>query len=138
VTAGLDVPARTPDADEEEAMKYLHLIYTNPAIQNEMSANWDTLQADIDRTIQELMESGEWVGAGVLADPVTGKVVGVNDGAPTVTDGPYVETKEHLAGYCVVECESMERAIEIAARWPAARYHAVEVRPLMNHSGCEM
>jgi hypothetical protein len=138
VTAGLDVLARTPDADEEEAMKYVHLIYTNPVIQSEMSANWDILQVDIDRTIQELMESGEWVGAGVLADPVTGKVVGVEGGTPAVTDGPYLETKEHLAGYCVVECESMERAIEIAARWPAARYHAVEVRPLMNHSGCEM
>jgi len=138
VTAGFDVGVRAPGPDEEAAMKYLHLIYNSPAIQSELATHWDTMQADIDRTIQELVESGEWVGAGVLADPVTSKVVGVQDRVPAVTDGPYVEAKEHLAGYCVVECESMERAIEIAARWPAARHRAVEVRPLMNHSGCEM
>jgi hypothetical protein len=57
---------------------------------------------------------------------------------PAVTDGPFAEAKEQLAGYLVVECESPERAVEIAARWPDARYAAMEVRPIMHTSGEEM
>ena len=53
-------------------------------------------------------------------------------------EGPFAEAKEQLAGYIMVECESPERAVEIAARWPDARYFAMEVRPLMNTSGMEM
>ena len=59
-------------------------------------------------------------------------------GVPAITDGPYVEAKEQLAGYCLLECESLERATEIAARWPDASYAAVELRPLMGPSGTEM
>jgi hypothetical protein len=55
-----------------------------------------------------------------------------------VTDGPYLEAKEHLVGFSLFECESVERATEIATRWPDARYWAVEVRPLMGAGGVEM
>jgi hypothetical protein len=57
---------------------------------------------------------------------------------PAITDGPYVEAKEQLAGYCLLECDSLERATEIAVRWPDASYAAVELRPLMGQSGTEM
>ncbi|GAA2840317.1 hypothetical protein GCM10020220_031630 [Nonomuraea rubra] len=57
---------------------------------------------------------------------------------PGVTDGPFLDSKEHLAGYFVIDCESLERATEIAARFPDARYSAVEVRPIMDPSGFEM
>jgi hypothetical protein len=49
-----------------------------------------------------------------------------------------VEAKEHLAGFCIFEFETEERALEIAARWPDARYAAVELRPLMHEAGMEM
>ena len=57
---------------------------------------------------------------------------------PAVTDGPYLEAKEHLAGYCLFECESEQRALEIATRWPDARYWGVELRRLMDAGGLEM
>jgi hypothetical protein len=57
---------------------------------------------------------------------------------PVTTDGPYVESKEQLAGYFVLDCESPERAASIAARFPDARFAAVEVRPIMDMAGQEM
>jgi hypothetical protein len=66
---------------------------------------------------QELVESGEFVDARGLAAPVhTRRIQGLKNGVPVVTDGPYPETQEVLAGYTIVECESFDRATEIAAR----------------------
>ena len=64
----------------------------------------------------ELVESGEFVDAKGLAAPVHTRRVQLPDGVPVVTDGPYAETQEVLAGYTIVECESFDRATEIAAR----------------------
>ena len=55
-----------------------------------------------------------------------------------MTDGPFVEAKEHLVGYTLFQTDSEERAVEIATRWPDARHWAVELRPLMGASGQEM
>jgi hypothetical protein len=66
---------------------------------------------------KELIESGEFVDARGLAAPVhTRRIQGLQNGVPVVTDGPYPETQEGLAGYTIVECESFDRATEIAAR----------------------
>lgn len=119
-------------------MKYMLLIYSNPQAWAEMSKNLDGVLDEVREIIREARESGEWVGGEALADPVNTRTVRVREGTPAVTDGPYVEAKEHLAGYCVLECETLERAVEIASRWPDARYSAVEVRPVMNDSGNEM
>lgn len=65
----------------------------------------------------ELVESGEFVDGRGLAAPVhTRRIHGLENGVPVVTDGPYAETQEVLAGYTIVECESFDRATEIAAR----------------------
>ncbi|MFF4778057.1 YciI family protein [Microtetraspora fusca] len=64
----------------------------------------------------ELVESGEFVDARGLAAPVHTRRVGLREGVLVVTDGPYAETEEVLAGYTIVECESFDRATEIAAR----------------------
>jgi hypothetical protein len=65
----------------------------------------------------ELVESGEFVDARGLAAPVhTRRIHGLENGVPVVTDGPYPETQEVLAGYTIVDCESFDRAAEIAAR----------------------
>jgi hypothetical protein len=55
----------------------------------------------------------------------------VRDGRTLVTDGPFAETKEQLGGYFVVECESIDDAIEAAGRMPTARNGCIEVRPLV-------
>jgi hypothetical protein len=120
-------------------VKYMLLIYQNPAA-------WQTLNEEERTSVmneagdlwKELSDSGEWVGGEALADVSTTKTVRVRGGVPAVTDGPYIEAKEYLAGYLLVECENEERAIAIAARWPDARYWAMEVRPLMHDSGMEM
>jgi hypothetical protein len=64
----------------------------------------------------DLVESGELVDAQGLTAPVHARRVRLQDGVPVVTDGPYAETQEVLAGYTIVECESFDRATEIAAK----------------------
>jgi hypothetical protein len=70
----------------------------------------------MDKWNNELVESGEFVDAQGLAAPVHTRRIGQKNGAQYVTDGPYPETAEVLAGYTIVECESFDRATEIAAR----------------------
>ena len=120
-------------------MKYILLIYQNPATWETFSEEErNRVMAEVGDIMGELEQSGEWVGGEGLADPSNTKTVRVREGIPAVTDGPFVEAKEQLVGYCIVECESPERAVEIAARWPDARYWAMEVRPLMEAAGEEM
>ena len=59
--------------------------------------------------------------------------VRVRNGETQFTDGPFAETKETLGGYYLVECESLDEAIEIAGRIPSARYGSIEVRPVVQH-----
>lgn len=88
---------------------------------------------------QELVDSGEFVDARGLAAPVhTRRIRGLENGVPVVTDGPYPEAQEVLAGYTIVECESFDRATEIAARITKCPYPAgtvidsyVDVRPIV-------
>jgi hypothetical protein len=115
------------------------LIYNNPATY----AAWtdeerNALFGEVDQIMKELTESGEWVGGEGLADAFNAKTVRVRGGVATTTDGPFAEAKEQLAGYLLVECDTPQRAVEIAARWPDARHFAMEVRPLMHASGAEM
>lgn len=65
---------------------------------------------------QALVESGEFVDAQGLAAPVHARRIRLRNGVPVVTDGPYAETQEVLAGYTIVDCESFDRATAIAAR----------------------
>ena len=120
-------------------MKYMLMIFSNPAlIETFGEGELDTVMAEVGEIMAELRESGEWVGGEALADVSQSKTVRVRDGVPAVTDGPYLEAKEHLAGYCLFDCDTEERALELAARWPDARYTAVELRPVMDTSGAEM
>jgi hypothetical protein len=82
----------------------------------------------------ELRASGEFIGAYGVADQEMAKTVRLADGVPVVTDGPYLEAKEYLGSFDIVDCDSLERALEIAARVPFARLGTVEVRTLMHES----
>lgn len=131
-------------------MKYLILIYSNPESWGhpiflrtpEFLAMSEDERAELttqaDALFKEITESGELVVGAALADPVNTKTARVRDGVPATTDGPYLEAKEQLAGYFVVDCDSPERASEIALRFPDARFAAVEVRPIMDMAGQEM
>lgn len=131
-------------------MRYLLLVYSNPE-------NWehpmflrdpqflalpqeqrDKLTRQADDLYKEITESGELVVGTALADPVNTMTVRVREGVAATTDGPFSEAKEQLAGYFVLDCDSPERAAEIAAKFPDAQFTAVEVRPIMDTSGQEM
>jgi hypothetical protein len=120
-------------------VKYMLLIYDNARTRETVLGDeGQALMAEVDAFMQELTESGEFVGAEALADPSNTKTIRVVDGVPAVTDGPYAEAKEHLGGYLIVDCETPERAAEIARRWPSARFSPLEVRPIMDPGGAEM
>ncbi len=113
-------------------MKYMLLIHGNPAVWDGWSAEeYDAIIRAHAELQKELTKSGEYVGSEGLTT-LGAKTVRVRDGVPAVTDGPFTEAKEYLAGYYMVECASVERATEIAARIREARYCPVEVRPLMD------
>jgi hypothetical protein len=121
-------------------MKYVALVYNNPGAFEALSqSERDELRSEADAFLREFTESGELLSGGVaLADPSTGKTVRVRNGLPAITDGPFAEAKEQLAGYYLLDTDSMERATEIVAHDPAARFWAVEVRPIMDMAGAEM
>ena len=120
-------------------MKYMLLIYQNPANWQELpDGERDAIMSDAGAIVEELTASGELIGGEGLADSSLAKTVRVRDGVPAVTDGPFVEAKEFLAGYYFVECDSVERATELAAKIPDATFSAIEVRPVMNAGGMEM
>lgn len=117
-------------------MKYMLLIYDNPDTRDVFFGEQGAeLMAEVDAIMRELTESGELVGGQALADPSNSKTVRIREGVPAITDGPYAESKEQMGGYLIVECESEERAVEIALRWPNSRFGAMEVRPIMDTSG---
>jgi hypothetical protein len=120
-------------------VKYLVLIYNNPGAFEALSEEEKSrVGSEADAMFKEYGASGEFVGGAALADPSQAKTVRVRDGVPAITDGPFAEAKEQLAGYYVLDCESIERATEIATRDPAARLWQVEVRPIMDEAGTEM
>jgi hypothetical protein len=118
-------------------MKYLLLIYENPGTRETFFAD-DALMGRVDAIMNELTESGELVVGEGLADPSQAKAVRVADGVPAVTDGPFAEAKEFLGGFMIIDCDSLDRALDVAKRFPHIGTGGMEVRPLMGNSGTEM
>ena len=120
-------------------MKYLLMIYDNPETRELFfSDEGKSLMAEMETLMNELRESGELVSTEALADPPNTRTVRPRNGVPIVTDGPLAEAKEHFGGYLILDCESMERAVDVASRWPSARFAPLEVRPIMDIGGVEM
>jgi hypothetical protein len=127
-------------------VKYMILIYANqqnwghptflrrPETQAMPPEQRGQLMAEFEQLMGEIHGSGELVATEALADPATTRTLRVRGGLPAITDGPYLEAKEQLAGYFVVDCDSPERAVDIAARFPDALFGTIEIRPVMNLS----
>jgi hypothetical protein len=110
-------------------MRYLLQIYADAARDVPLSA--DEEEAIVGEYLAILQSPGV-VGGEWLQPVETATTVRVQGGQMLLTDGPFVEAKEHLGGYCVVEADELDAALEIAARLPAARMGgAIEVRPLV-------
>ena len=80
--------------------------------------------------VDDLQARGIWKIGDQLAPPRRARTVRVRDGKTTVTDGPFTEPKEAVGGFDLLECDSFEEAVEIAASHPVAQNGTIEVRPL--------
>src|SRR5436190_22678642 len=80
--------------------------------------------------VDDLQERGIWVTGDQLAPPRRARSVRVRGGKKLVTDGPFIETKEAIGGFDLIDCASLEEAVEIAASHPIAEAGTIEVRPL--------
>lgn len=118
-------------------MKYLIMIYTNTESRQAWQALSDTeKKAGLDLYAalnEELVKSGEMIMSEALDLPGTGKRLALRDRQVITSDGPFAEVKEHLAGFYLVDVESMERALEIGARLPEVTAGMVEVRPVLSY-----
>jgi hypothetical protein len=113
-------------------MEYLCLVYLDG---KQFSGLSKDEMADIDRNSlaydEELRRRGHLVAARALAEPRTAMSVRPRTGGASMTDGPFVETKEHLGGFILIEARDMNEALQIAAKIPVARFGGVEVRPIL-------
>jgi hypothetical protein len=110
--------------DFRRTMKYLCLVYLEK----------DKLRAVPDRECQAcgdgLRETGLLVAAEALQPVDTATTVRIRNGRMSVTDGPFAETKEQLAGFYLIEAADLNDAIQVAAKIPPAREGSIEVRPI--------
>ncbi|KAA2267089.1 hypothetical protein F0L68_00725 [Solihabitans fulvus] len=114
-------------------MKYLMMIYGNQEKWDSFPAEeWPAAIAKQDAFNKRYQETGELIGAYGLADAVNAMLVRRKDGSPAITDGPYLETKEYMASFYLLDCESEERAKQIAADMPWADVEPVELWPILN------
>jgi len=120
----------------EAAVRYVILIYRNP-VSRQM---WESL-SDSDRASglqvyrklnEDLVASGEYIASEALTYPENGRQVWRREDGTISSDGPYAEAKEHLAGFFLLDCASLDRAVEIAGRVPEADLGLVEVRPVLD------
>lgn len=117
-------------------MKFLLIVHHHEAGFAELPET--TRKAMLDASIgltHELNAAGQYLSAAPLHPTVEGARVRVRNGKPMITDGPFVETHEQIAGYFLVNAASREAAIAIATRIPGARTGTVEVRQILDVDG---
>jgi hypothetical protein len=112
-------------------MKYLCLIYNSEASMGTMTKDeTGKMMAEYGAFTEAIKKSGHYVGGNALQPIATATTVRSRGGKVSTTDGPYVETKEQLAGYYLIEAKDLNDAVQVAARIPAARTGGIEVRPI--------
>ena len=116
-------------------MRYLCLIYENEKTWEKMPKDQaDAIMGEYFAFTDEVRASGQYVVGEALHPTHTATTVRVRGGRISTTDGPFAETKEQLGGFYLIEANDLNEAIQVAARIPAARMGAVEVRPVVEFS----
>jgi hypothetical protein len=122
-------------------MKYLILIQSNPRTLEVWEQMTEEQRIAFGRAHQDLgaamLRAGVHVASEGLADPSLARWVSVRDGETIASDGPFAEVKEHLAGFYLIDCPTMQEAVAWAAKVPDAANTEVEVRPVLDMSGGE-
>jgi hypothetical protein len=112
-------------------MQFLLMLYGNEAAMQAASAeDAARVLAEFTAFTGAVQQAGVYVGSNRLQRVRTAKTIRMRDGHGSVVDGPFAETKEHLGGYYLIDVPDIATALEWAGRCPAARYGAVEVRPV--------
>ena len=113
-------------------MKYMLIIYGNEELWNSIEpAEQQRMFAAFDEFNKSHYASGELLGAYGVADAAATKLVRLRDGQPAVTDGPYLETKEHVGGFWILEAADMDEALAWGRKAVIACRAPVEVRPFL-------
>ena len=115
-------------------MKYLILMQVDPAVLEHLTDEQQTMIHEGHAAFMAATkERGEFIATQALADPSQSKVIRCSGGQPEVTDGPFVESKEFMGGFYLVDVEDEARAVELAKQIPDARIPglALELRPVM-------
>ena len=116
-------------------MKYMLIIYGNQELWSSIDpAEMAREIAAFDTFNKKHYATGELLGAYGVADAAATKLVRLAEGQPAVTDGPYLETKEYLASWYLIDVDSEERALAIAAELPSAKSMPVEVWPILHEA----
>jgi len=97
----------------------------DPMTDEEMQQSWKQIQV----LNEELKSAGAWVFSGRLHEPDTATVVRISDGEAVTTDGPFVESREHLGGFYIIQAEDLDAALVWASKATAAVGKPIEVRP---------
>jgi hypothetical protein len=115
----------------EHAMQFLLLVYIDDRLLGELPPeDFDRHMRDCLQHADELQQQGKLSSFQQLEPAATAKAVRLRNGRTRVTDGPFAETKEILAGFNLIEADSMEEAVRIAHEFPWVRYGCIEVRPV--------
>ncbi|MFH0350450.1 MAG: YciI family protein [Chromatiales bacterium] len=112
-------------------MKYLCLAYEAEETFNAMSrSEWDALREETLAYVESLQKSGQLILTNALQSARTAATLRVRNGKLSVTDGPFAETKEQLGGFFLINARDLNEAIQVASKWPGARFGNIEVRPV--------
>lgn len=112
-------------------MQYLTLIHIDPGLLAELpDAEYNRLMRGCFEKADALQRDGCLHGSQQLENPDSARTLRVRDGISRVTDGPFAETREFLAGFNLIEADSMDAAMAIAREFPWARFGSIEVRPI--------
>ncbi len=116
-------------------MKYMLLIYDNEKAWAAFSpTEQQKYMGEYQQFTQDLKTGGQYVSGSQLHPTSAATCVRLREGKRVVSDGPYVETREQLGGYYLIDAKDLDDALAIAARIPSARTGAIEVRPLVEHA----
>ena len=111
-------------------MKYLCLICAETVMEQMPEADAEKHFAEYGEFTEAIRKSGHYLGCNRLLPARSATTVRVRNGKVSTVDGPFVETKEQLGGYYVIEAKDLNEAIQVASRIPGARFGCVEVRPI--------
>lgn len=112
-------------------MQYMALVYYDENVMKDMSQQeWDSLNRECIDCVQGLSESGHFVTGAPLLPVDSATTIRVRNQQISITDGPFAETREQLAGFYLLEARDLNEAIQLAGKIPPARYGSIEVRPV--------